>query len=119
VQRRILIAIAACVSFATPACGGGEEVPSPPVVDTGIEAAADAESDSISIDAVSDALVDADADAAITKGKTAHGTVSGGAKMSSPGYSMVMTVGESPGGGVNMSSPSHKMRTGIVGVSQP
>ena len=107
--------VAILLSLSAMACGsGGSEVPTPPVVDTGAEVS-DSESDAIGSDAVVDAEVDA---GPIVKGKTAHGTVTGGVKMSSPGYKMIMTMGDGPGGGVNMSSPNHKLRVGVVGATQ-
>jgi hypothetical protein len=113
--RTISGLFALLASLCAVACGSdGTEVPPPPASDSGAEVG-DGASDAIG----SDALVDADLDAGpVVKGKTAHATVTGGVKMSSPGYKMIMTMGDGPGGGVNMSSPNHKLRVGVVGVTQ-
>lgn len=51
-------------------------------------------------------------------GKPGMAMVSGGVRMSSPSRTLILTLGESPGGTAIMSSPNHSLRVGVVAATE-
>jgi hypothetical protein len=54
----------------------------------------------------------------LTRGHAGGATVAGGVSARSSRYRVVMSTGDSPGGGGPAASPTYKVRTGVVGATQ-
>lgn len=52
-------------------------------------------------------------------GRAGTALVPGGVSAKSANYSIVMTLGQSPGGNTTMSSQKSKINSGVVGANQP
>jgi hypothetical protein len=69
-------------------------------------------------DSGTDGNVQPDGNVTPPSGHQAQASVSGGNVMQSPGYRLISTTGEGPGGNANASSTNHRMKCGLVGATQ-
>jgi hypothetical protein len=69
-------------------------------------------------DSGTDGNVQPDGNVTPPSGHPAQATVSGGNIMQSPGYRLILTTGEGPGGNTNASSTNHQLQGGLVGATQ-
>ncbi len=53
-----------------------------------------------------------------TPGSPGQALVSGGNRMSSPNFSLILTTGEGPGGNGTASSPNYRFRGGLIGTTE-